>query len=541
MKIADLYIRVSTDEQADRGYSQRDQDERLRKYCEINSIQVRKVVYEDHSAKTFNRPAWMNLLADLRKQRGHSDLILFTKWDRFSRNAGDAYQMISTLRRLGVEPQAVEQPLDLDIPENKMMLAFYLAAPEVENDRRSLNTIHGMRRAKKEGRWMGPAPVGYINKITESGKKYIALEDKQGDILRWAFNELANGKFNTEQILKMAKEKGLICSKNNFWAAIRNPVYFGKIVIPKYKDEERLMVQGQHEPLISENMFFDVQNVLNGRKKAMRPKIVADDNLPLRGFLICPKCGGMLSGSASKGRTMYYHYYHCSSECGIRYKAPDVNIKIVDEIRKYVQPLPRLQLFKEVIVSVYKAKTHDQHNEVQQLKKQLEEATKRISKARELLLCGDIEADDYRTIKSESEERINRLESKLAASATDITNIEPLWDKAISSISRLDVLYENGTVTQKRKIIGSMFPEKLTYDGFQYRTTRINEALNLISLINSKIKGKKKGTNPSFSDLSHPVSRLGFEPKTYGLEGRCSIQLSYRDILFSGCKYINFC
>lgn len=142
MKIADLYIRVSTDEQADRGYSQRDQDERLHKYCEINSIQVRKVIYEDHSAKTFTRPAWTKLLVDLRKHRGHSDLILFTKWDRFSRNAGDACQMISTLRRLGVEPQAVEQPLDLSIPENKMMLAFYLAAPEVENDRRARYTVH---------------------------------------------------------------------------------------------------------------------------------------------------------------------------------------------------------------------------------------------------------------------------------------------------------------------------------------------------------------------------------------------------------------
>jgi site-specific DNA recombinase len=92
------------------------------------------------------------------------DLVLFTKWDRFSRNAGDAYAMINTLNRIGVEPQAIEQPLNLEIPENKMMLAFYLAAPEVENDRRALNIIGGMRRARKEGRWMGTAPLGYKNK-----------------------------------------------------------------------------------------------------------------------------------------------------------------------------------------------------------------------------------------------------------------------------------------------------------------------------------------------------------------------------------------
>ncbi len=97
MKIADLYVRVSTDEQADKGSSQRNQEEVLRKYCDINSIEVRKVIYEDHSAKTFNCPEWIKLLADLKKYKGKSDFILFTKWDRFSRNAGDAYQMISTL------------------------------------------------------------------------------------------------------------------------------------------------------------------------------------------------------------------------------------------------------------------------------------------------------------------------------------------------------------------------------------------------------------------------------------------------------------
>ena len=58
--------------------------------------------------------------------------------------------MIGLLTKLGVEPQAIEQPLDLSVPENKMMLAIYLATPEVENDRRALNTYNGMRRAKRK-------------------------------------------------------------------------------------------------------------------------------------------------------------------------------------------------------------------------------------------------------------------------------------------------------------------------------------------------------------------------------------------------------
>ncbi len=91
--------------------------------------------------------------------------------------------MINILRKLGVEPQSIEQPMDLSVPENKMMLAFYLAAPEVENDRRALNVIHGMRRARKEGRYMGLAPIGYKNKTDEHNNKYIAPEEPQASII----------------------------------------------------------------------------------------------------------------------------------------------------------------------------------------------------------------------------------------------------------------------------------------------------------------------------------------------------------------------
>src|ERR1700722_15633130 len=142
MLTVDLYIRVSTDEQADRGYSQRDQEERLRKYCDHNQLAIRRVIYEDHSAKTFERPEWKKLLLDLKRHKGQIDLILFTKWDRFSRNTADAYQMIGILKKLKIEPQAIEQPLDMRVPESKIMLAVYLVTPEVENDRRGMNVFN---------------------------------------------------------------------------------------------------------------------------------------------------------------------------------------------------------------------------------------------------------------------------------------------------------------------------------------------------------------------------------------------------------------
>lgn len=67
-----------------------------------------------------------------------------------------------------------------------------------------------------------------------------------------------------------------------------------------------------------------------------------------------------------------------------------------------------------------------------------------------------------------------------------------------------------------------MFPEKMTFDGFQYRTHRVNEAINLISLIDRKLKGIKNGTSLTFSDLSHSVIPLGLEPRAHTLKVYCS-------------------
>ena len=506
MKTADLYIRVSTDEQADKGYSQRGQEEVLRRYCDLHKISIRKTIFEDYSAKTFNRPEWQGLLLNLKKHRGQVDLILFTKWDRFSRNAPDAYQMINTLKILGVEPQAIEQPLNMEVPENKMMLAIYLTAPEIENDRRALNVFHGMRRAKKEGRWMATAPIGYKNRVQENGKKYIAFDEPQASIMKWAFEEISMVRCPVEQIWKRAKELGLTCNKNNFWRAIRNPVYCGKIVVPRFKEEDTCTVQGSHEALITESLFYEVQDVLSGGKKNTPViKIFSKDMLPLKGFLRCPACSRTLCGSASKGRKLYYHYYHCCSACGYRQKAEYVNEVFVSELKNYVINPVAAELFKTVILDTYSSNSTGGKETRKHYIDEITTLNNKVTRGRELLLNGDIDANDYKLIKTDAERKIVVLEAKLSElgkNVIKVNDLEVILDKAISTITRIDGIYLNSGPEMQRKIIGSIYPEKFTFEDLQHRTAKVSEFFNLIYLINRQLSEEKNGTTDQNLKLS---------------------------------------
>jgi len=499
MKTADLYVRVSTEEQADKGYSIRSQEEVLRKYCGIQNIAVRRIIYEDYSAKTFNRPAWNDMLNKLKKEKGRSvDLLLFVKWDRFSRNAGDAYQMINILRKIGIEPQAVEQPLDLSIPENKMMLAFYLAAPEVENDRRALNTFYGMRRARKEGRYLTTGPYGYVNRTTDAGKKTIVPQEPKASIVRWAFEQVAKGVYNIDDIRREVNTKGINCSKSNFYTLLRNPVYCGKIVVAAYRDEPMQLVNGQHDAIITEALFYDVQDILNGKKRIQLTKASTIDTLPLRGFLICPHCGKQLTGSASKGRHSYYYYYHCTAACGVRFKAEVANDSFVSELGKYVPNEGIAEIYKAVIKDIYHHATGSQSDGKRELLNQIQIENDRLAKARKLLLDDTIDANDYKTIKAECENKLLSLEAKLTGFGKTSFDFEGCLNKALHNLSRLQITYNEGNVEAKRGIIGSIYPEKVCFDGTAYRTARVNDVAHLIYLINNKLYAKKIGQNLIF-------------------------------------------
>jgi hypothetical protein len=73
--------------------------------------------------------------------------------------------------------------------------------------------------------------VGYANKVTEDGRKYIAPREPEAKVMKWVFNALATKQYHIEQIYKEAKLKGIKICRPNFWKALRNPVYCSKIYI----------------------------------------------------------------------------------------------------------------------------------------------------------------------------------------------------------------------------------------------------------------------------------------------------------------------
>ena len=96
-KIAGLYIRVSTEDQAREGFSLPEQEKRLRAMCEYKGYEIYKV-YKDAgiSAKTGNkRPAFEELLQDIKDKKCNTIVVL--KLDRLTRSVYDWENIIKFL------------------------------------------------------------------------------------------------------------------------------------------------------------------------------------------------------------------------------------------------------------------------------------------------------------------------------------------------------------------------------------------------------------------------------------------------------------
>ena len=512
-----LYCRVSTEEQKD-GCSLDVQEKYLRAHCERNDFNVIDVYREDFSARGHKlvRPELKKLYDYCKKNTRHVDKVLFYRWDRFTRDAefGLTYKR-KFIDELGIEINAIENPIDFSAPEWCTMLPLFCGVAHTEDEKISKRTKDGIHGTLLKGKCSGLAPRGYKNVRVAKHACWVEIDEKEANEVKAIFNEVALG---VEAPLTIRRRLFPSIPKNTFLRILCNHFYIGEIFVPAYRGEPEQYVQGIHKPIIDKETFYKVQDIISGNRKK-QPKLTKSvaPELFLRKFLICPVCGHILTGAFSKGNGGRYPYYFCNNEHKhMNVRAEKVNEGFIEFLSGLKPNNDVMDLYNEILQDIRGEKVQENEQKINALKAEITQLSQRAEKVKDLFYDGEI-------AKQEKEEAIERITNQIKAMKTQIEALElgnnsPIREKldySINLIANLSNFVSQAPTEVKIKLLGSFFPEKIEFDGKNYRTKSFNSMLDYIFQETKQLQGNRKESdskNHSQFNLGCPV---GLEPTTF--------------------------
>ena len=276
-KVAAIYIRVSTDYQAEEGYSIDAQKEQLEAYCISKRIKDYTFYIDGGwSGSNINRPEIQRLIEDVKNDK-ISHVIVY-KLDRLSRSQKDTLYLIEDVfNPHGVDFVSLNESMDTSTPMGKLMIGILSAFAQLERENIRLRTRMGMKERVKSGLWMGGGriPFGY----DYDREKGVLVPNQDAEKVRQIYKLYIGGKSPQE----IATMLGLKYDKLVTQILTRKSNYG----IIEYNGEE---YQGQHEPIISKELYDVAMECMLNRKVV---RASSGEHL-LTGLVYCGKCGAKM-------------------------------------------------------------------------------------------------------------------------------------------------------------------------------------------------------------------------------------------------------
>jgi site-specific DNA recombinase len=470
MNLSLLYVRVSTKEQAQQGFSLEGQEKECRKFAYNNGFEVEKVFVErGESAKTQNRTELQKLIKYVVENKKKLSSIIIWKYDRLARNLSDQMQLVKKFSSLGITVLSATENND-ETSVGRLMRNIIGSFAQYENDLKSERTKNGMMQAVKQGRWCWRAPVGYENDRDDKNKPIIIPSDKSRFIVE-AFELAESGLYKQTEILAKLKKKGFKeLTKNRLNRILRNPLYAGLIKTPWLQD----YIDAIHKPIVSKDMFFKVQLFLNGKRQTITPRVRNHPDFPLRNFIRCPKCGQKLTGGWSTGRKkVRYAYYHCRTKgCSLCVRKEDLETKFYEYLRSFQPNEETLALFEAVILDVWKTRQTERIEEQCRLEKELKALEEKRDKIEELLIEGTFDEDTYKRKSEELKNEILVKRIELNEEKIELNDIEACLNYCKFFLANIADLWANADLALKQRFQILIFPEEIYYEGESFKTAR---------------------------------------------------------------------
>lgn len=405
------YERVSTEEQALRGFSIDTQIDNLIEYCEKNKM---KIVdhYTDEGISgakpPTKRPALSRLLDDVKA--GKIDMILFTKLDRWFRSVQEYYKVQEILEAHRVEWKAIHEDYDTTTANGRMAITIFLAIAQNEREKTAerIKVVFEHKRKNKEACFGGNGtPLGYMKEKDEDGVSRWVKDPETREMVEAFWDELSKYYNVKRAIRRMVQEYGYIRDEKGWYRMARNEMYCGI-----YKGVEEYC-----EPYISKEDWVTIQEKTKGTRSP-----VGERAYLFTSMMRCPQCKSVLCGTYDnktyKGVKYEYRHYRCrhkgTTRCDFRRSLSE--LKMEKYLIANLDKLLREDIAKAELEKT-KPKPKPKYN-IQSLKE-------RLRRLEVVYMAGNKPDDEYLAEQKEIKDLIAKAQDE---SPPAERNLQPLYD-----------------------------------------------------------------------------------------------------------------
>jgi len=488
-----IYCRVSTQDQAETGFSLETQEDYCNGYAKREGYTVLKTFVErGQSAKTLNRTQLQSLISFSKEKSSDVDVLIVYKLDRLSRNQRDTLNFFYEFNKVGIRIESVTENID-ESPEGKFITSIISAQAEYDNNNRSRRIKDVMKKVVKEGRWCWKHPVGYQFKKDNFGKPLL-YPDNKSEFIKEAFELMENGLYSQQEVRDILSRKGFKVAKQSLNRILNNPIYAGLIKTSWYPE----LIEGIHEPIISRETFFNVQNILSGRRPSNTSKQKDNPEFSLRGFVLCPECGSPLTASMCQGKIKKVPYYWCWRNNCIQMVHRDVIENKFCEYLSNLEPKPEImELLEYKLVHNWKEKNQNYKNRLKRDKARLTELRQMKDNLVKKLLRDVIDDKTYKEQAEWLQKEILILEETCENGKIIDHDFEEYLDFGKKFLMNLSEIWKQSEIKIKQKIHNFIFPAQIYFDGDNFEPPQIVGVLRFIK---------------NFSCESRLVEAAGLEP-----------------------------